>query len=90
MLEIEKEKFKKEGELYLRIKVFPGFPKNKIREISQDGTVKIEICAQPEKGKANNELIKFLSKEFEISKNNIKIISGKAERIKLVKLRKYE
>mgnify|MGYP001608505036 CR=1 FL=1 len=77
---------------YLRIKVLPKSPKNEITEIMKDEsgeeTIKIRIKAAPEKGKANAELIKFLSKELNISKENISIISGKSTTLKLVKIRR--
>lgn len=75
---------------YLRIKVIPKSSKNEITEIMEDTegeqTIKIRIKAVPEKGKANAELIKFLSKELNIPKQNIKILSGKTEQLKLVKI----
>ena len=75
---------------YLRIKVLPKSPKNEIVEIMEDKsgeqTIKIRIKALPEKGKANAELIKFLSKELNIARENISIISGKTEQLKLVKI----
>lgn len=49
-------------------------------------TIKIRIKAVPEKGKANEELIRFLSKRLDIPKQNISIISGKTEQLKLVKI----
>ncbi|MCX6735398.1 MAG: DUF167 domain-containing protein [Candidatus Peregrinibacteria bacterium] len=48
-------------------------------------TIKIRIKAVPEKGKANEELIKFLSKELSIPKDQITIISGKSTQLKLVR-----
>lgn len=48
-------------------------------------TIKIRIKAVPEKGKANEELIKFLSKELNIPKDQITIISGKSTQLKLVR-----
>lgn len=74
---------------YLRIKVIPKSEKNCISEIIEDEegqTIKIRIKAVPEKGKANKELIKFLSKEFSIPKQNIEIISGKTSQLKLLKI----
>lgn len=56
------------------------------RGVMDDETVKIRIAAPPEKGKANKELIKFLSKELSVSKEQITIISGKTEPVKLVKI----
>ncbi len=77
---------------YLRIKVIPKSPKNEIVETMIDGegeeTIKIRIKAAPEKGKANTELIKFLSKTLNTPKENIKILSGKTEQLKLIKIQK--
>lgn len=74
--------------MYLRAKIIPKSSKNEIIETLKDGTIKIRIKAAPEKGKANAELIKFLSKKYNISKDKISIISGKTERIKLIKIAK--
>lgn len=52
---------------------------------SGEQTIKIRIKAVPEKGKANEELIKFLSKELSIPKDQITIISGKSTQLKLVR-----
>lgn len=77
------------GEVYLRAKINPSASKNQFRDImqSEEGDVlKIDIAAQPEKGKANQELIRFLAKEFGVLKTNIKILSGAGDRIKLIKI----
>lgn len=86
MLEKYKDKFKQAGEVYLRIKVRPGAVKSEVKEILEDETIKLAISAVPERGKANTELVNFLAKIFDVSKNNVKIISGKSEKIKLVKI----
>ena len=84
------EKFKKQfiqdGEVYLRIKAHPNSPKTEINSILEDETIKINISAVAEKNKANIELIKFLAKEFGVNKNSVTIISGKADRVKLIKI----
>lgn len=75
---------------YLRIKVIPKSPKNEIIEIMEDAegeqTIKIRLKAIPEKGKANAELIKFISKELSIPKDKISILSGRTEQLKLIKI----
>lgn len=76
------------GEAYLAVKAVPGSAKTEFREIMADDTYKIAVAAAPEKGKANTELIKFLACEFEVSKNQIMIISGAGERTKLIKITK--
>lgn len=71
---------------YFRIKVIPKAPKSELLTTMEDGTLKIRIAAPPEKGKANAELIKFLSKHFNIPKEKISIITGKSDPLKLVKI----
>ena len=88
MLEQYKQQLKNKGELYLRIKARPGAAKTAIKEIMDDETMKVNIAALPVKDKANQELVKFLAKEFDILKNNVKIISGVGERVKLVRIAK--
>ncbi|MBI4235682.1 DUF167 domain-containing protein [Candidatus Peregrinibacteria bacterium] len=75
-----------EKKTYLRIKDLPKSTKNEVVEIMDDETIKIRIKAPPEKGKANKELIRFLSRELEISTDEISILSGKTEALKLIKI----
>lgn len=70
----------------MRVKVIPKSPKSEIVGEMDDGTMKIRIKAAPEKGKANKELIRFLSGEMGIPKENIQIISGAFDQIKLLKI----
>ena len=77
----------------LHVIVKPNSPKTKIirwDEIRK--SLRIEIAAAPDNGKANKELIKFLTKILKeemkknISKrvNNVEIISGKTSRKKVI------
>jgi len=86
MLEYHKNKLEEEKEIRLTIKVNPGSAKSQIKNIMTNGVIKIDIAAAPEKGKANKELIKFLSKEFGVNKNDIEIKSGETEKLKVVKI----
>ncbi|EKD93911.1 MAG: hypothetical protein ACD_28C00032G0008 [uncultured bacterium] len=72
--------------IYLRIKVIPKSSKSEIVETMGDGTLKIRIAAPPEKGKANTELIRFLSRHLKIDKSQVNIISGKSDTLKLIKI----
>lgn len=85
LLEI-KNKLKENGEIYLRVKARPAASKNEIKNMMADGSIKIDISAPPVGGKANKELIKFLSQEFVVPKDKIKIISGAGDKIKLIKI----
>lgn len=87
MLKVFKKNLIKNKEIYLRIKVNPGMSKTEIKEVLDDDTIKINIAAPPEKGRANKELIKFLANEFLSVSDNIKILSGAGDRLKLIKIK---
>lgn len=74
--------------LYLRIKVLPKSPKTELVDTLADGTLKIRVAAPPEKGKANKELIRFLSEHYNVPKDAISILSGKTDALKLIKIDK--
>ncbi len=48
--------------------------------------LKINVVAIPEKGKANQDLIKFLSKMFKMPKSEISLVSGETDRCKKLQL----
>ena len=74
----------------LRIRVTPNASKCSFGGIflSSDNQefLKISLNSVPEKGKANQELIKFLSKYFHLSKTSFTIISGETDRYKKVQI----
>lgn len=72
----------------LKIKVIPNSEKTEIIWEMDDWTIKIKSKWVPEKWKVNLEIIKFLSKTLDISKDNIKIISWETSRNKLIKIDK--
>lgn len=74
------------GELYLRVKVRPGAPKTEFKAVMDDETIKIDVAAAPENGRANEELIGFLAKELGVGKKGVKVLSGAADRLKLIKI----
>ena len=51
-----------------------------------DEMLKVKVSAAPEKGKANQCLIKFLSKQLGVKKNAVSIISGTTSPVKHVKV----
>jgi hypothetical protein len=65
------------------IKVLPRSSRCEIAGI-QDDTLKIKITAPPVEGLANEECIRFLSKQLSISKSRIRIVSGHQSRKKIV------
>lgn len=69
----------------LTIHVKAGCGRNEITEIKPE-FIKIKISAPPEKGKANAELLRFLSKILGVKEAEIKILSGLNSKIKRVKI----
>jgi len=51
-----------------------------------DGMLKVKVSAAPEKGKANQCLLKFLASELGVRKNAVGIISGQTSPVKQVKV----
>ncbi len=82
------DEFEKSGRLTLRVKVIPCSVENAIVGFLDEETLKIRVAAVPEKGKANKELIAFLAEEFKVAKENIEIISGAGDPLKLIRIEK--
>ncbi len=68
-----------------KVKVKPNSKQQLIQEES-DGSLTIHLKSPPVEGKANQELIKLLSKQFKVPKSQILIKSGVSSRHKLVEL----
>lgn len=70
----------------MQVRVHPSARKTQIKNVMADGTIKIDIAAVPEDGKANAALVEFLAVEFEVKRSNIEIISGETNRKKTVRI----
>lgn len=72
----------------IHLKVTANTSKNEICGVVADTNgqqlLKIKVTAIAQNGKANKILLKFLSKEWGISANNITIIAGKTSRRKII------
>jgi uncharacterized protein (TIGR00251 family) len=69
----------------IRVKVVPGSSKTQISGILGE-MLKIKIAAPPEKGKANQSLIAFLAKKLGVRKNDIEIVTGKTNPVKILRI----
>jgi hypothetical protein len=67
------------------VKVVPRSSKTAIAGVL-GGMLKIKLAAAPEKGKANESLIEFLTDTTGIKKNAIKITSGLASQVKTIQI----
>jgi uncharacterized protein (TIGR00251 family) len=68
----------------LALRVMPRAPKNEIVGVLSDGTVKVHLTAPPLEGKANEALLKFLSRILNVPISSITIVAGASRRDKLI------
>lgn len=68
------------------IKVRPNAAKTEFKSVMDDGTIKMNVAAVPEDGKANRALTKFLSKSFGVGVANIEILLGQTSPLKRVRI----
>ena len=85
-MDLLKEQLAELGEITLEVRVHPGASQTRFKQRIDDTTIKLDIAAPPEKGKANKELIRFLSKELNVSKHHVEILAGETSRSKIVKV----
>jgi uncharacterized protein (TIGR00251 family) len=71
--------------MQLTITVIPKSSKNELKQLGKT-TFKAKITAAPEKGKANESLIKLLSKYFKIARSNITIKAGATRHKKIIEI----
>ncbi len=72
--------------MVLEVKVKPGTGKDKILIFKEPNILEVSLKAKPEKGEANKSLCRFLSKILKVNKEDVKIIKGKKERKKVLKI----
>jgi uncharacterized protein (TIGR00251 family) len=70
----------------LAVRVSPRDRKNYVKEILEDGTVKIGITASPVDGKANQALIRFLADILGTNPSKLEIIAGATSKNKLISI----
>ena len=70
------------------IKLTPNAKNSEIKGVLTDANgeefLKISLNAVPEKGKANQELLKFLAKKLQFSKSDFSILSGLTDHYKKI------
>lgn len=70
----------------LKLRIIPNAKKSEIVGWLDEQTLKIKIHAPPVEGKANDELVRFLSKSWGIKKSEIRIVSGETGRDKVIEV----
>jgi len=72
--------------LIFTVRVMPRSSKSEIVG-EMDGALKIRIASPPVDGAANAELVKLLSKTFNVSKSAVEILSGETSKTKKVEIK---
>ena len=65
------------------LRVYPGATRNEVAGLN-DGILLVKVSAPPVKGKANRELIAFLSQMLGVTRGSLTIIKGHTSRNKVV------
>jgi len=75
---------------YLNIKVLPKAQRTEAVEILEGAegelVLKVKVAAVPEKGKANQELCRYLAKELGLSKSQVEVVQGQTSQRKVLKI----
>jgi uncharacterized protein (TIGR00251 family) len=74
-----------DGSLTVEIVAKPGASRRGIVRIDPRGLV-VALNSAPEKGKANDELIEFLSRELKIPRSSFQIVRGETSRHKTIRM----
>jgi uncharacterized protein len=72
--------------LVLALKITPKAPRTAWAGVLDDGTIKVRVAAPPEKGKANDELVRFLARQLNVPPANVEILSGATSQRKQVRV----
>jgi len=67
----------------ISLRVYPSAGRNEVGGFTE-GVLRVKVSAPPIKGKANRELVTFLSRLLGVSKGSINIIKGHTTRNKVV------
>jgi uncharacterized protein (TIGR00251 family) len=67
----------------IQVRVQPNAARNEVVGFA-DGVWRVRVAAPPVQGKANRELVDFLSHVLRVSKNRVTILRGQATRNKVI------
>jgi len=76
----------KEEQATIVVQVQPNASQNRVARF-EDGSLHLRIAAPPVKGKANQELLRFLSDILEISQTSLTIEKGLTSKRKVIAVR---
>ena len=74
-----------DGAITFAVRVVPRASKTAVAG-EHDGALRVRVAAPPVEGAANEELIRFLAKEFGVPARDVEIRSGHASKTKVVRV----
>lgn len=72
--------------LRIRVRVRPGAGRDRLVG-AHAGRLKVEVAAAPERGKANQALIRLLAMTFDVPRSAVALVAGAGSRDKTVSIR---
>ena len=72
-----------DSQVKVTVRVYPNAARNELLG-SIDHVMQVRVSAPPVKGKANKELIAFLSQLLDVNKSQISIVKGQTARNKVI------
>lgn len=72
--------------MFIEVKVITKSSQDKIIPYAKKSGLKIKVTEAPEKGKANQKVMKLLAREFDVPVSRIEIVKGLTNSNKLVKI----
>lgn len=75
-----------QGEVTVLLRVRPSASRTATTRQLADGSIKIDLAAPAEDGKANAEMIRFLAKAFAVPRTHVDILTGATARQKAVRI----
>jgi uncharacterized protein (TIGR00251 family) len=72
--------------MMLKVKVAPRSARTEFAGEMADGTLKIQVAAPPEKGRANEVLCAFLARHYGVARDQVEVVSGQTAARKLVRV----
>ncbi len=82
-----RDRLRQEGSLGLAVKVIPKAARTEWAGMLADGSCRVKLQAVPEKGRANEELIRFLAAEFGVARAQVEIVAGLTNPHKQIRVR---
>ena len=69
----------------LNVRVQPKSNRNSV-EIADDDTVRVRVTAPPDRGKANDAVVRLLASKLGVSKSVVRIVRGHTSRSKVIQV----